>query len=157
MRRTGLGLFMVCALMTALAMNPAASAEQGQLTIGPTFDVTALTLNLNRGIAVDFSWSANGSVDFRIENEAGTITFVDRSGQVGSGTFDAPADGAFTFGFRNRNDFPITVQWTINSRLPMTVLASLIAGVLVAGGVAAIFLIRRRRRKPTSDSNPGAN
>ena len=149
MHHSGLFLSMVCALLVAGALSPAVAAEQGQLTITPGRDAVALTLNLNRGDGVDYSWSADASVDFRLEDLAGTTTFVDRPGQVGSGTFQAPTDGAFTFSFRNRNTISVTVQWTVNLRgaLTPTLGILLAASAIVVGGIVLVLLLRRQRTR----------
>ena len=153
MHHSGLFLSMVCALLVAGALSPAVAAEQGQLTITPGRDVVALTLNLNRGDGVDYSWSADASVDFRLEDLAGTTTFVDRPGQVGSGTFQAPTDGAFTFSFRNRNTITVTVQWTVNLRgaLTPTLGILLAASAIVVGGIVLVLVLRRQRTRPNRE------
>ncbi len=149
MQRRGMTVPILCALLMALALSPAASAEQSQVTLGPGETVVVLTLTLGRGDAVDYSWSTNRSVNFRVENQAGNLMFVDQPGQVGSGAFSAPADGGFTFGFRNRNDFPVIVQWTINRQpsVPL-VIGVIVAALLVVGGIAALALLLRRKRTP---------
>ncbi len=141
--KTLLGVFAL-----ALILSPLAAAEQSQITIPHNEKVVVLTLDLKRGDIVEFSWSANGSVTFRIEDLAGTQTFVDQVGQTGSGNWEVPADGSYVFQFRNTSDlFSVTVQWTVNhhSPLPPTSVYFLVA---LAIGVFAMAVFLTLRKKP---------
>ncbi len=133
----------------ALAFSPLAAAEQGQITIPRTDRVTVLTLDLNQGDIIDFNWSANGSVTFRVENLAGTNTFVDRAGQTGSGNWEVMTDGSYTFELRNPSDFPVTVQWTVSRRpvLATSFVYSLVALAAGALALSAFFVLRKKRAK----------
>ncbi len=131
-----------------MLLVPLATGDQGQITVPRTDNVVVLTLDLKQGAIVDFSWSANGSVTFRVENLAGTNTFVDRAGQTGTGSWEVMADGSYTFEFRNPGEFPVTVQWTISERpvLAASLVYFLVALVVVA--VAFIGFLLLRRKKP---------
>ena len=121
-------------LAVGLLVIPIAVAEQGQITISASGRVTVLTLDLKRGDVIDFSWSGNNSVTFRIENRTGD-NLVNRSGQTGSGNWEVPADGTYTFEFRNTSFSVAQVQWTIERRgvLPVTTIYFIV-------GLAAIFV-----------------
>lgn len=122
-----------------------ATAEQGGITLGGNQDSVVLTLDLKTGDWVDYSWSASVSLDFRVENAGGTNTFVDRSGQVGSGAFQAPTDGSYRFEFRNQNNEAAGGQWAITKRAESPVMLVLLAAVLAVAAIA--FLVLRRRGK----------
>jgi len=130
----------------ALLLVPLAAGDQGQITLPRGEHVTVLTLDLHRSDIIDYSWSANSSVTFRVENVTGANTFVDRAGQSGSGSWQAMADGTYTFEFRNTLDLAATVQWNIAIR---PVLAATYVYLLLAGAVAAVvfttFYIRRKK------------
>lgn len=152
MRKAGTTVFLACALALALAVSPLTTAEQDVITLQSEDDAVVLTLDLNQGDLVDYSWSADASLDFRVENVTGDTKFIDRSGQVGSGTFEVPADGTYTFEFRNRNDFAVTLEWTIDRRteFPLPLFLSILIPVIAVAILVAVFLLTRRRRPPSS-------
>ena len=133
----------------ALFLTPLTAGEQGQITIPRTDKVVVLTLDLSKGDIVDFSWSANSSVTFRVENLAGTNTFVDRAGQTGSGNWEVMADGSYTFEFRNPSDLPVTVHWEITRRpvLAASLVYSLVALAIAALAFAAFIVLRKKHVK----------
>ncbi len=142
MKRTTLGLLGIVAV--ALLVIPIVVAEQGQIAIPADNRVTVLTLDLKKGDVVDFSWSGNSSVTFRVENLTGD-NLVNRSGQTGSGNWEAPADGTYTFQFRNTNQFWVQVQWTVDRRgvLPVTVVYFIVGFAAIAVAATAVYAMRR--------------
>ncbi|MFQ6013638.1 MAG: hypothetical protein ACE5LS_08380 [Thermoplasmata archaeon] len=98
---------------------------------------------------MEYSWSANGSVRFKIVSLVGMV-FVDITAQVGSGSFEAPTDGSYEFEFDNPNDVPVMVQWTINrtSDFPLLLVAALVGVALVV--VAAVVFWAWWKRRPAS-------
>ncbi len=140
--------------LLSLSLLPAlAAAEQGGILLAQNEKSTVLTLDLKAGEWVDFSWSANVSVDFRIEKVGAAAPLVDRPGQVGSGAFQAPADGSYRFEFRNRNDEAASGQWTITKRAEFPLMLVLLAAVL-AVAAAAFFVLRGRAKKGTPPEGP---
>ncbi len=138
-----------------LIFIPLAEAEQGQTLILANDRSTVLTLDLIQGDAVDFSWTANASVELRVQNLPGTVIFPARVGQIGSGNLQIPTDGTYTFQFRNPNPFAVTVQWTINrTPAPSPFPAVLIVAILGIGILAAVLFLFLRRRQPPSRVGP---
>lgn len=155
MRNLQRGIFATCALAFFLILTPLAGAEQGQTVILANDRSTVLTLDLFQGDTVDFSWTANASVELRVQNLPGTVVFPARVGQIGSGTLQIPADGTYTFQFRNSNPFPVNLQWTItrnptSSPLP----AVLIVAILGLGVLGSVLFLFFRRRQPPSRVGP---
>ncbi len=142
MNRAAVGILGILAV--ALLVIPIAVAEQGQIAIPLFGRVTVLTLDLKKGDIVDFSWSSNSSVTFRVENLTGD-NFVNRSGQTGSGNWEAPADGTYTFQFRNNNFSVAQVQWTIDRRgvVPLTMIYFIVGFVAIAVAATAVYAIRK--------------
>ena len=143
-------------LVASVLLPALAAAEQGSITLPGNGDSDVLTLDLKAGEWVDYSWSANVSVDFRIENAGGTNTFVDRAGQVGSGAFQAPTDGSYRFEFRNRNNDPASGQWTIAKRAEFSGLLVLLIAVLAAAALAFVVLRKRGKGDAPPASPPKA-
>ncbi len=131
-------------LAVALLVVPIAVAEQGEISISFFGRVTVLTLDLKKGDIVDYNWSGNSSVNLRIENLTGD-DFVDRSGQTGSGSWEVPADGTYTFQFRNNNFSVAQVQWTIDRRgiVPVTMVYFIIGLVAIVVATTAIYALRK--------------
>lgn len=137
-------------VVLALALLvPLAAASQGQITIPRYSHATVLTLTLHQTDTIDYSWTANSSVTFRIENATGANTFVSIAGQTGSGTWQSAANGNYTFDFRNFLNSVATVQWniTIQPALPATYIYLILAGVI---GVVSITAFRFLGKKPTN-------
>lgn len=143
-----------CALLPFLLLIPLAGAEQGQIVLPANGRSTVLTLDLNQGDTVDFSWSGNASGEFRIQNFASGLVLVDRFGQIGSGTFQVPTDGTYIFQFRNPNDFSINLQWSINRNPSSPLALVVIAAVVVIAILALVALLFWRRRQPPSREGP---
>ncbi len=143
MNRTAVGILGI--LVVALLVIPIAFAEQGQIAISPFGRVTVLTLDLKKGDVADFNWSGNSSVTFRIENVTGD-NFVNQAGQTGSGNWEAPADGTYTFQFRNPNFSVAQVQWTVDRRgiVPLTMVYFIVGLVAIVVATTAIYALRKR-------------
>lgn len=149
--RRGLLAMFLMVLLAALA-----AAEGGGINLAANEDAVVLTLDLKAGEWVDYSWSANVSLDFRIENAGGTNTFVDRSGMVGSGAFQAPTDGSYRFEFRNRNDERASGQWTITKRAELPIVLLLLAAAAAIAAVVLVFLRRKGKKPAPSEATPKA-
>ncbi len=109
------------AIALALILSPLAAADQAQITISHNGRVTVLTLDLKRDDTVSFSWTANASVSFQINDLSGN-NYVSQVGQTGNGNWNVPADNSYVFNFRNTSDlFAVTVQWTINHSTSISV------------------------------------
>ena len=138
------------AIMTVVLLvhvsAPTAASEQGQGVIPPMLRFVAHSLELAQSESAGFSWSASASVEFTIGDDSATMVFVNMTGVEANGTFVAPSGGWYSFRFRNPNDFPVSVQWTIRrvpSSIPMLAIASL-AIVLIAVSAFAMRALRRR-------------
>ncbi len=145
-RSAGRPLLVASLFLLALAVGSPAVAEQGAITLPAGGDATVLTLSLDQGGGVEYSWSADGSVRFKIVSLVGAMDFVDITAQVGSGIFEAPTDGSYVFEFDNPNDVPVMLQWTINriSDFPLLLVAALVGVALVVVAVAVLIWMRRR-------------
>lgn len=148
MRSAGRPLLVASLFLLALALGSPAVAEQGAITLPAGGDATVLTLSLDQGGGVEYSWSADGSVRFKIGSLIGVMVFVDIAGQVGSGSFEAPTDGSYVFEFDNPNDVPVMLQWTISriSDFPLLLVAVLVGVALVAVAAVVFFWAWRKRR-----------
>ncbi len=147
--------YLACALAFFLIFIPLAEAEQGQTLILANDRSTVLTLDLIQGDTVDFSWTATGSIELRVQNLPGTVIFPARVGQTASGTLQIPMDGTYTFQFRNPNPFDVNVQWTINRNpAPSPFPAVLIVAVVGVGILASVLFLFFRRRQPPSGVGP---
>ena len=122
----------------ALVLSPLAAADSAQITIPHNGRVTVLTLDLKKNDSVSFSWTANASVTFQINDLAGN-NYVNQPGQTGSGSWNVPADNSYVFNFRNTNDLSsASVQWTINTTTAAISSTYLLIGLAV---VLAVVLI----------------
>ena len=122
----------------ALVLTPLAAADSATITIPHNGRVTVLTLDLKKNDSLSFSWTANASVTFQINDLSGN-NYVNQIGQTGSGSWNVPADNSYVFNFRNSNDASAaSVQWTINSNSVAISTTYLLTGLAV---VLAVVLV----------------
>jgi hypothetical protein len=133
-------------LALAVLLVPMAAGDQGQITISRFSHVTVLTLSLHRGDVVDYSWSGNSSVTFWIENATGGNTFVNVAGQTGSGSWQATADGTYTFNLRNSMDVAATVQWNVTQQpvLAASYIYLIVAAAVALVTISAFYILRKK-------------
>lgn len=125
----------------ALILVPLAAADSAQITIPHNGRVTVLTLDLKHNDIVSFSWTANTSVTFQINNVTGN-SYVNQSGQTGSGSWNVPADNSYLFVFRNPSGISAaSVQWTINNSTPFSLSTYLLVGVVAIVLVAVMGVV----------------
>lgn len=133
----------------ALILTPFAVADSAQITIPHNGRVTVLTLALKNGDSVSFSWTANASVTFQINDLLGN-NYVNQQGQTGSGSWNVPADNSYLFSFRNLSDASAaSVQWTINHSTSITT-TYLLIGVAVFLAVVMIVIATMLKKHPSS-------
>ena len=125
----------------ALILSPIAAADQASITIPHNGRVTVLTLDLKQNDNVSFSWTANASVTFQINDASGT-NYVSQVGQTGNGNWNVPADNSYVFTFHNTSNLnTVTVQWTINHSTPISVTtAYLLVGIAFVLVIATTFI-----------------
>src|SRR5512137_510764 len=112
--------------------------------------VTVMTLTLKQGYKVDYSYTAQGPVQYEITLIGGS-NLVSMSGLSASGQFKAPADGTYSFRFENQNaDAPVEVTYSIKQvETSMGLVLLLVFGVLGFLALIAIIgyiLLRGRSR-----------
>ena len=134
----------------ALVLSPLAAADSAQITIPHNGRVTVLTLDLKKNDSVSFSWTANVSVTFQINDLAGN-NYVNQQGQTGSGSWNVPSDNSYVFDFRNTSGISAaSVQWTINSTSAAISTTYLLIGVAVVLAVVLIVVWTMVRKRPPS-------
>lgn len=133
-------------LALAMLLAPMAAGDQGQITIPRGGHVTVLTLSLHRGDVIDYSWSGNSSVTFWIENATSGNPMVSIAGQTGSGSWQAAADGTYTFNFRNSIDVVVTVQWNITQQpaLAASYIYLIVAAAVALVTISAFYILRKK-------------
>ena len=130
---------LVILLALALILSPLAAADQAQITIPHNGRVTVLTLALKQNDAVSFSWTANSSVTFQINDISGN-NYFSQAGQTGNGNWNIPSDNSYVFIFHNTSDLSaVTVQWTINHGISVTT-TYLLVGVAIVLLVVTTFI-----------------
>ena len=137
----------------ALILSPLVAADSAQITIPHDGRVTVLTLDLKRNDSVNFSWTANTSVTFQINDVLGN-SYVNQAGQSGSGNWNVPSDNSYVFDFRNSSGISAaSVQWTINHTTPISVTTSyLLAAVAIVLAVFTTFIWTMHRKHAPSPS-----
>ena len=134
----------------ALILSPLAAADSAQITIPHNGRVTVLTLDLKKNDSVSFSWTANASVTFQINDLAGN-NYVNQQGQTGSGSWNVPADNSYVFNFRNPSDASAaSVQWTINSTSIAISTTYLLIGLAVALVVVLVVIWTMAKKRSPS-------
>ena len=134
----------------ALILSPLAVADSAQITIPHNGRVTVLTLDLKKNDSVSFSWTANASVTFQINDLAGN-NYVNQPGQTGSGSWNVPADNSYVFNFRNTNDASsASVQWTMNTAPASVSTTYLLIGIAVVLAVVLVVVWTMAKRRPKS-------
>lgn len=113
-------------------------------------DVTVVTLTLEQGDKVDYSYTAQGPVKYEIALIGGSME-VSMSMLSASGQFEAPADGTYSFRFENLNeDASVEVSYSIEkvkSSAGLVVLIVLaVLGVLALIVLIGYILLRGRSR-----------
>lgn len=148
MFRSGKIIMVLFAL--ALVLSPLAAADSAQITIPHNGRVTVLTLDLKKNDSVSFSWTANASVTFQINDLVGN-NYVNQPGQTGSGSWNVPADNSYVFNFRNSNEASsASVQWTINNNPAAISTTYLLIGLAVALAAVLVVVWTVAKRRPKS-------
>ena len=134
----------------ALVLSPLAAADSAQITIPHNGRVTVLTLDLKKNDSVSFSWTANASVTFQINDLAGN-NYVNQQGQTGGGSWNVPADNSYVFNFRNPSGTSsASVQWTINSTPSSVTTSYLLIGIAVVLAVVLIVVWAMLKKRSPS-------
>ncbi len=134
----------------ALILSPLVAADQAQITIPHNGRVTVTTLDLKRNDTVSFSWTANASVTFQINDLFGN-NYVSQVGQTGNGNWNVPSDNSYVFNFRNPSDlFAVMVQWTINHSTPISATSAyfLVGIAIVLVAVMAVVWTMSKKHTP---------
>jgi hypothetical protein len=142
----------------ALILSPLAAADQASITIPHNGRATVLTLDLKQNDNVSFSWTANASVTFQINDASGNNYLTD-VGQTGNGNWNVVSDNSYVFNFRNTNGlYTVTVQWTINHNTPISVTtAYLLVGIAFVLVIATIFIYTmNKKHTPPKTSSRGS-
>ena len=134
-------------VLLALAATPAlGSAGTTYLNAGQ--ESTVATWALKAGDSVSYQWSSGLSVELVVEsggNEVFTTT-----GPATVGSYAVPADGTYTFSFRNTGAYMSVVSWNLEKHSADATSPLLIGGIAAAaigGGVAGTALWMRKRAK----------
>lgn len=112
--------------------------------------VTVMTLTLKQGDKVDYSYTAQGPVQYEITLLGGSNQ-VSMSGLSASGQFKATADGTYSFRFENQNpDVSVEVSYSIQKVETSAGLVLLIVfgvlGLLALIALIGYILLRGRSR-----------
>ncbi len=141
------------AFALALILSPLAAADQAQITIPHNGRATVTTLDLKRNDTVSFSWTANASVTFQINDLSGN-NYVSQAGQTGNGNWNVPSDNSYVFNFRNTSDlFAVTIQWTINHSTPISFTSAYFLVGIAIVLVAVMTVVWTMSKKHTPQKN----
>src|SRR5260370_11978999 len=139
----------VTLFVLALILSPLAAGDSAQITIPHNGRVTVLTLDLKRNDSVSFSWTANTSVTFQINDLAGN-NYVNQPGQTGSGNWNVPADNSYVFNFINTSvTSNASVPWTINSTPASVSTSYLLVGIAIVLAAAMIVVWTMVKKHPS--------
>lgn len=130
---------LVSALLGVVLAANIASAHS--TVIVPADDhVTVMTLTLKQGSKVDYSYTAQGPVQYEIALVGGSSQ-ASISGLSASGQFRVPADGTYSFRFDNLNpDASVMVSYSIKE-VEMSAGMVLLIAFGILGSLAMIALI----------------